>query len=70
MSEERNFVTVTAGQTVENFLSQINDNFDNAQFKIDGAPSKIFFRTESPDSDSGVNGDIWIQYEEPEQNIE
>lgn len=72
MSERNNnFTEITAGQTVTDFLSQINNNFEKAQPTINNAPHTIFVKTSSPndvenqeDAENAVNGDIWIQYEQ------
>ena len=53
---------IQAGQTVERFLNDINENFNKVQIAIAGAPKTITFSTESPTG--GQHGDIWIQYEE------
>lgn len=53
---------IQAGQTVKKFLSDINDNFNNVQTAIEGAPKKIKISTDIPSG--GDPGDIWIVYEE------
>lgn len=61
---DNGLIQIEAGQTVENFLQDINNNFSQVPKKIEGAPTTITFSLESPKDGNGVPGDIWIQYEE------
>lgn len=59
---EKGLTKIQAGQTVENFLNDINDNFAKMQTTIEGAPTTITISKDTPVG--GQHGDIWIVYEE------
>ena len=59
---DNDLIQIQAGQTVENFLKDINDNFKQVQTVIEGAPKKITISKDTPVG--GQHGDIWIVYEE------
>lgn len=58
---KKGLTKIQAGQTVENFLNDINDNFAKIQTTIEGAPTKITISEDAPVG--GQHGDIWIVYE-------
>lgn len=65
---ENGLYKIVAGQSVENFLNDINENFKKVQLQIKGSPNEITFSTSPPASDEiGKNGDIWIVYETNEE---
>ena len=61
---DNGLIEIQAGQTVENFLKDINDNFKQIQITINGAPKNITVSKDGPIDGNGLHGDIWIQYEE------
>lgn len=54
---------ITAGQTVGEFLNDLNYNFENVQVKIENAPKSITISDVEPVDGQGKPGDIWIVYE-------
>lgn len=56
-------IEIEAGQTVSNFLKDLNDNFENVQVKIKNAPKSITISDAEPVDGEGNPGDIWIVYE-------
>ena len=55
---DNGLIEIQAGQTVENFLKDINDNFKQIQITINGAPKNITISKDGPAG--GLSGDIWI----------
>lgn len=56
-------VKIAAGQPVESFLDDINENFEQVQ-PINTAQKPIIISNRMPSAAEGVDGDIWIVYEE------
>ena len=59
----RELTNITGGKTVEDFLTDLNNNFNI--IKNDANVSRtITFSTNEPNAQTaGKNGDIWIVYE-------
>ena len=65
MKLANNLIQIQAGQSVSDFLADINDNFEKIPI-ITNAPHTIHVSTQAPSNEQGDNGDIWIVYEQPE----